>query len=59
MVRYGRWAAPYWFVGMELVRHRAGLAYESCLRLGSDELVDCKHLDTGFTGWHSNDQQGK
>jgi hypothetical protein len=51
---YGRWDAPYWFVGMEPGGKDEHASYESWLRLGGGELLDCKahHLDSGFTKWH-------
>jgi hypothetical protein len=57
---YGRWEAPYWFVGMEPGGTEQASSYESWLRLGGGELIDCKqhHLDTNFTRWHGEDQRG-
>jgi|ERR1700736_808320 len=51
---YGRWDAPYWFVGMEPGGKDENASYESWLRLGGSELLDCKahHLDCEFTRWH-------
>lgn len=51
---YGRWEAPYWFIGMEPGATEEASSYESWLRLGGGELIDCKqhHLDTNFTRWH-------
>lgn len=55
---YGRWSAPYWFVGMEPGGTGDGASHESWARLGGDELIDCKqhHLDCGFTRWHDGDR---
>jgi hypothetical protein len=55
---YGRWGAPYWFVGMEPGGTEEASSYESWLRLGGGELIDCRqhHFDTGFTRWHGDDQ---
>jgi hypothetical protein len=57
---YGRWAAPYWFVGMEPGGSDDHASYESWLRLGGGELIDCRahHLDSNahapavVTEWH-------
>jgi hypothetical protein len=44
---YGRWEAPYWFVGMEPGGTPDRTSYDSWFRLGATELIDCKahHLD--------------
>jgi hypothetical protein len=44
---YGRWKAPYWFVGMEPGGKADLASYDSWFRLGAAELIDCKahHLD--------------
>jgi hypothetical protein len=57
---YGRWNAPYSFVGMEPGGTVAASSYESWKRLGGGELIDCKqhHLDTNFNRWHGDDQHG-
>lgn len=57
---YGRWDAPYWFVGMEPGGTEDAASYESWKRLGGGELIDCKqhHLDTNFDRWHGEDQHG-
>lgn len=59
---YGRWNAPYWFIGPEpgqedkgrddLEKRRA--AWEG---LGGGELLDCRehHLAFGFDNWHRPD----
>lgn len=52
---YGRWDAPYWFVGMEPGGTEHHTSYESVYRLGQgSNLLDCRehHLDCGFTRWH-------
>jgi hypothetical protein len=57
---YGRWTAPFWFVGMEPGGTDDHASYESWLRLGGGELIDCRahHLDsnehapTVVTEWH-------
>jgi hypothetical protein len=51
---YGRWAAPYWFVGMEPGGTDDHASYESWQRLGGAKLIDCRqhHLDTKFFRWH-------
>jgi hypothetical protein len=51
---YGRWSAPYWFIGLEpggsgnIERARA------FKKLQIDNLCDCKsfHLDIGVKDWH-------
>jgi len=51
---YGRWDAPYWYVGKEPGGTGEGDA-ESWLRLGGGaELIDCAAHDTGPNGplWH-------
>jgi hypothetical protein len=57
---YGRWRAPYWFVGMEPGGTEAASSYQSWKRLGGGELIDCKHhhLDSNFDRWHGEDQRG-
>lgn len=53
---YGRWDAPYWFVGMEPGGTDEHTSYESWHRLGRGaNLIDCRehHLDCNFTKWHS------
>lgn len=51
---YGRWDAPYWFIGMEPGGSDEQAWYETWLRLGGDELCDCRlhHLGTDYTKWH-------
>jgi hypothetical protein len=61
---YGRWDAPYWFIGPEPGQHggnniegrRADLKKrcEAWIHLGRGELVDCKehHLLFGEENWH-------
>jgi hypothetical protein len=51
---YGRWDAPYWYLGKEPGRTGEGDA-ESWLRLGGGtELIDCAAHDNGPNGplWH-------
>ncbi len=59
---YGRWTAPYWFVGMEQggdeAETRSYLAWE---QLGAADLLDCRkhHLaidDPLFRRWHLGDR---
>jgi hypothetical protein len=49
---YGRWGAPYWFVGMEPGGKDEDANYDSWLELGGGELIDCKkhHLHPMNTG---------
>ena len=49
---YGRWAAPYWFIGMEPGGKDEDANYGSWLDLGGGELIDCKqhHLHPMNTG---------
>jgi hypothetical protein len=54
---YGRWDAPYWFVGKEPGGADEPEQYLSWLRLGGAELIDCREHDldcaTGKPGdWH-------
>lgn len=42
---YGRWDAPYWFVGKEPGGIDEPEQYASWLRLGGDELIDCRKHD--------------
>lgn len=53
---YGRWEAPYWFVGIEPGGTDDAASYESWQRLGGGELIDARqhHLDSGFTRWHGD-----
>ena len=51
---YGRWDAPYWFIGPEPGmdpggRHGLKARCEAWLRLGGDELVDCRDHHFEFT----------
>ena len=57
---YGRWDAPYWFIGMEPGGDDDAASYESWQRLGGGELIDCRqhHIDSGFMKWHGDDQHG-
>jgi hypothetical protein len=57
---YGRWAAPYWFVGMEPGGTDEHASYESWHGLGGHSLIDCRehHEDSNrrakrtVTRWH-------
>ena len=51
---YGRWDAPYWFIGMEPGGTDDDKSYEVWRALGGGELIDCRkhHLCSGYTGWH-------
>jgi hypothetical protein len=51
---YGRWAAPYWFVGMEPGGTDDDKSYDVWRALGGGELIDCRkhHLCSGYTRWH-------
>jgi hypothetical protein len=62
---YGRWDAPYWFVGMEPGGDDDRASYESWLRLAGPDrkgLIDCKehHDDSNsrssqiLTRWHAD-----
>ena len=42
---YGRWDAPYWFVGKEPGGADEPEQYASWLRLGGGELIDCRSHD--------------
>jgi hypothetical protein len=56
---YGRWDAPFWFIGPEAGMGKEGkdslaARYESWNQLGRAEIVDCEkhHRGFGFTKWH-------
>lgn len=56
---YGRWDAPYWFIGPEAGMGKDGndnlaARYESWKRLGGASVVDCAahHRGFGLTKWH-------
>ncbi len=55
---YGRWDAPYWFVGMEPGGTDDNTSYDVWRALGGTELIDCQkhHLCSGYTRWHGNDR---
>lgn len=64
---YGRWDAPYWFIGMEPGGDDTHASYEAWLALGGTELIDCRehHLwkrntlgveDRKWTRWHDGDR---
>ncbi|MBY0612140.1 MAG: hypothetical protein K2P80_08140 [Beijerinckiaceae bacterium] len=50
---YGRWSAPYWFIGMEPGGENTH-SYEAWMQLGATELIDCRahHLASNSTRWH-------
>lgn len=52
---YGRWDAPFWFVGMEPGGVDENATYETWLQLGGKELIDCPkhHLASNCSTWHS------
>jgi hypothetical protein len=54
---YGRWDAPYWFIGPEPGQPGGKDLNERCsawVDLGRGELVDCRehHLGFGWKDWH-------
>jgi len=56
---YGRWDAPYWFIGPEAGMGKDGkdnlvARYDSWKQLGCAPVVDCEkhHRGFGFTKWH-------
>lgn len=58
---YGRWDAPYWFIGPEAGMGKDGIdslaaRYESWKKLRCESVVDCEkhHRGFGFTRWHQN-----
>ena len=55
---YGRWDAPYWFVGMEPGGTDDNTSYDVWRALGGTELIDCRkhHLCSGYTRWHCSDR---
>ena len=55
---YGRWGAPYWFVGMEPGGTDDHTSYDVWRALGGAELIDCRkhHLCSGYTRWHGSDR---
>lgn len=58
---YGKWEAPYWFIGPEAGMAKAGdsleLRYRSWKQLGSAPVVDCAahHRGFGFLKWHQDE----
>jgi hypothetical protein len=52
---YGRWDAPYWFIGPEPGGDEPEAAAVAWKELGSGEVLDCRehHLAFGFTRWHT------
>ena len=58
---YGRWAAPYWFIGMEPGGADDAKSYEAWEALGADDLIDCRahHMSSTnplWTKWHLKDR---
>jgi hypothetical protein len=55
---YGRWDAPYWFVGMEPGGTDDHASHEVWMQLGGTELIDCRAhcLGTNFSKWHGGDR---
>jgi len=58
---YGRWDAPFWFVGPEAGMGKDGndslaARYDSWKHLGCAPVVDCEehHRGFGFTKWHQH-----
>lgn len=54
---YGRWEAPYWFIGPEPGNPEGENLKERCgawSKLGRGELLDCKnhHVAFGWCDWH-------
>jgi hypothetical protein len=51
---YGRWDAPYWFIGMEPGGADDHASYEAWRQLGGAELIDCRehNLRSKFFLWH-------
>jgi hypothetical protein len=58
---YGRWSAPYWFIGKEPGGTDEPEQYASWLRLGGGELIDCRQHDRDCASddskmlWHGSD----
>jgi hypothetical protein len=50
---YGRWEAPFWFLGMEPGGTDDHASYEAWEHLGGGELIDCRahHINPDFPGW--------
>ncbi len=55
---YGKWNAPYWFVGMEPGGTDDHATYETWAQLGGTELIDCRehHLASANAEWHGPDR---
>lgn len=56
---YGRWEAPYWFVGMEPGGKDADASYVTWWkRFHGAELIDCRehHLASNSTEWHRDNR---
>ena len=54
---YGRWDAPYWFIGKEPGGSDDAENYEAWDRLGANALIDCREHDLEYRGpdsgkWH-------
>ncbi|MGP6158476.1 MAG: hypothetical protein ACLPYS_13395 [Vulcanimicrobiaceae bacterium] len=55
---YGRWDAPYWFIGKEPGGGDDPESYSAWERLGGLDLVDCREHDLAYRGadagkWHT------
>lgn len=52
---YGRWDAPFWFVGPEPGGDDPIAAASAWEQLGAGELLDCRehHLAFGYAKWHT------
>lgn len=55
---YGRWDAPFWFVGMEPGGVDDHATYETWMQFGGQELIDCPkhHLASHCLTWHSGER---
>jgi hypothetical protein len=51
---YGRWEAPYWFIGPEQGGEGNETRAKAFSKLGKDGLCDCKefHVEIGELRWH-------
>ena len=54
---YGRWSAPFWFIGKEPGGVDDAENYDSWVRLGATDLIDCREHDLEYRGenrglWH-------
>jgi hypothetical protein len=55
---YGRWDAPFWFIGMEPGGVDDHASYKTWMQLGGAELIDCRqhHLASNCLHWHDGDR---